>query len=156
MPRIFEPTLIRSSGILTLNAAGATTEMDFSFGNLEGAMLNYIEYGGSIGDDTSSVWEAALHFQGSANAPAASLDLLTNEEAFGYVNYSMVDLTAVGNFHVWSPRVDLRPLEIQILSNIALQGFQTGAKVGLVGAKVYYKRLLFSQLELGGQLAVRR
>lgn len=156
MPRIIQPTLIRTFGVLTASASGATAQMDFDFGNLEGALLMATEWGGSWGDDTSTVFEFGHHFQGTAAAPAASLDLAINEEVFAYRCINQLDISAVGNFVIDHPFVDLRELDIQILSNIAQQIFNTGAVARTAASKVYYKRLLFSQLELGAQLAVRR
>jgi len=156
MPKVIEPTLIRTSGLVSANGGGATNEMDFDFGNLEGAVLLGVEYGGAFSDDTTSVYEMALHFQGTAAAPAASLDLLANEQTFAYRNINILDITGVGNVNIPYPAVDLTLLNIQILSNIAHQVFNSGAVARTSRARVYYKRLLFSQRELGAQLAVRR
>lgn len=130
--------------------------MDFDFGNLEGALLKALEWGGAFSDDTTGVVEWALHFQGTAGAPAASLALATNEQVFAYRCVNLLDITGVGNVNIPYPVVDLRPLELEILSNIAAQMFNSGGVARTGVAKVYYKRLLFSQLELGAQLAVRR
>jgi len=156
MPRVIEPTLIRTSGTLSANGGGATSEMDFDFGNLEGALLLGVEWGGSWADDTTGIVEFALHFQGTAAAPTASLDLSSNEEVFALRTINEFDLTAVGSFVIDYPHVDLTMFNIQILSNIAAQMFNSGGVARTGVAKVYYKRLLFSQRELGAQLAVRR
>lgn len=156
MPRIIEPTLIRTFGVLSASGSGATANMDFDFGNLEGALLLATEWGGAFADDTTTVMEFGHHFQGTAAAPAASLDLAINEDVFGYRCINLLDITGVGNVNVPYPFVDLRGLNIQILSNIAQQIFNTGAVARTAASKVYFKRLLFSQLELGAQLAVRR
>jgi len=156
MPRIIQPTLIRTSALISANAGGATIELDFDFGNLEGALLLGVEYGGAFADDTTGVYELALHFQGTAAAPAASLDLLGNEQTFAYRNINLLDITGVGNVNIPYPAVDLSRLNIQILSNIAHQSFNSGGVARTSRARVYYKRLLFTQSELGAQLAVRR
>jgi len=156
MPRVIQPTLIRTFGVLTASASGATANMDFDFGNLEGALLMATEWGGAWADDTTTVFEFAHHFQGTAAAPAASLDLAINEDVFAYRCINQLDISAVGNFVIDYPFIDLTKLNIQILSNIAQQIFNTGAVARTAASKVYFKRLLFTQLELGGQLAVRR
>jgi len=156
VPRVIEPTLIRTSALISANAGGATVEMDFDFGNLEGALLLGVEYGGAFASDTTTVYEMGLHFQGTAAAPAASLDLLGSEQIFAYRNINLLDITGVGNVNIPYPMVDLTMLNIQILSNIAHQIHNTGAVARTSRARVFYKRLLFSQKELGAQLAVRR
>jgi len=156
VPKIIEPTLIRTSATLSANAGGATTEMDFNFGNLEGARLLNVEWSGSVADDTTGLIEFGLHFQATAAAPAASLDLASNQDVFATRTIQIIDITGVGNFVVVYPNVNLEPIGIDILSNIAAQMFNSGGVARTGVAKIYYKRLLFTQRELGGQLAVRR
>lgn len=156
MPRVIEPTLILTFGVLSASASGATANMDFDFGNLEGALLLATEWGGAFASDTTTVFEFGHNFQGTAAAPAASLDLAINQDVFAYSCINLLDITAVGNVNIPYPHTDLSELNIQILSNISQQIFNTGAVARTAASKVYFKRLLFSQLELGAQLAVRR
>lgn len=130
--------------------------MDFDFGNLEGAWLLGVEWSGTITDGTAGTVEFGLHFQGSAAAPAAALDLASNEEVFATRTLNVIPVTAASVIAPWYPFVDLSRLNIQILSNIAAQIFNSSGVNRTGIAKVYYKRLLFSAAELGAQLAVRR
>ncbi len=156
MPKIIEPTLIRVGGPVTVNATGGTAEMDFDFGNLEGARILGVQYGINIASSVTALVEVGLNFAGAASAPAASDDLRLNENVFADKTVQVLGVTAVG-FQIWEPEyIDLMPLNIDILSNISLQAFNTGAVARIMTVKVYYKRLLFSQRELGAQLAVRR
>ena len=51
---------------------------------------------------------------------------------------------------------DLRPLDILVARNIAFQLFAAGATQLSSVAAVYYKRVLFSEAEVGGVVAFRR
>jgi len=156
MPRVIEPTLIRSAGTISVNAGGATAEMDFDFGNLEGARILGVQYSLALGSSLTGLVELGLNFTGTAAAPAASDDLRTNENVFADVVTQVLGVTAVGFQAYAVPYLDITQLGIDILSNLALQAFNSGGVARTVAVKVYYKRLLFSQRELGAQLAVRR
>lgn len=156
MPTILEPTLIQASGTLSANAAGATEEQDFDFGNLEGALLLGVEYGGSLADGTTGIIEMGLNFDAGAAAPAASLDLAASERVFAYRAMNVIAVTAASVFFANYPWVNLEPLKIFIASNIAVQTFNTGAVARTLRSKIYFKRVLFTQAEMGGRLAIRR
>lgn len=154
--RILEPTLIRSPAGISVSAAGATSELDFDFGSLEGAKLLAVEYNLVPGSFVTGVVEMGLNFNGSAAAPTTSQQLADDENVFALQMLGIITVTAVGVNVTVTQRVDLTTLDLFILSNIALQGFNTGAVARLIGVKVYFKRVLFTQDELGSQLAVRR
>jgi len=154
--KILEPTLIRVPTGISVNAAGATSELDFDFGNLEGAKLLRIEYSLTLASGITGVIEYGLNFNGTSAAPAVSNALRDNEDVFAYVQQNVIATTAVGITITPPVSVDLADLDLFILSNIALQGFNTGGVARLISAKVYFKRVLFTQKELGSQIAVRR
>ncbi len=154
--KILEPTLILPSAQLSVNAAGATAEMDFDFGNLEGAKIFAVEYFATIGNETTGVVEVGLNFNGTSAAPASSGDLAGNEDVFAFINYNVTDATTVGFDTFNAPRLILAELDIFILSNLAVQAFNSGGVARLIRARVYFKRVQFTQSELGGRVAVRR
>jgi len=156
MPREFGPTLIRTSGAVTAPAAGgATDEMDFNFGSLEGARILGVEYGASAHLPAATGYlEYGLNFNPSAPAPTAANDLQSDEGVFavGQVDFA---LATSGMFGLPEDRVDLSMFNIFIVRNIALQVFTITVTSGVV-ARVYFKRVIFSEAELGGIVAFRR
>ncbi len=156
MPRRFGPTLIRTSGAVTAPAAGgATDEMDFNFGTLEGAQLLGVEYGASAHLPAATGYlEYGLNFNPTATAPAAANDLQSDEGVFavGQVDFA---LATSGMFGIFEDRVDLSRYNIFIVRNIALQVFTITVTSGVV-ARVYFQRAVFSEAELGGLVAFRR
>ena len=157
MPSIFEPTLIRTSGALIDTAGdGETVEMDFDFGNLEGALLLGVEYRGvAFLSALSGTLEVGLNFNGTAVAPPTSASFTVDENVFAYRTWD-ASLTTSGMTVVGSAYLSLKDLDLVIARNIAFQIFVTGASnLGAVAA-VYYKRALFSQNEVGGIVSFRR
>lgn len=157
MPREIEPTLIRAvPAVLSVNGGGGTSELDFDFGNLEGARLLGVQYGIAFGTSLTGLVEVGLNFNGTEAAPTASDLLRLNENVFADKTIQVLGVTAVG-FQIFDPDyVDLESRNIVISSNVALQAFNSGAVARTVSCKVYYRRLLFSENELIFQLAVRR
>jgi len=157
MPREFGPTLIRTSGAATAPAAGgATDEMDFNFGSLEGGRIMGVEYGSSAHLPSATGYlEYGLNFNPSAPAPAAANDLQSSESVFavGQVDFALAG--AASAFGIMEDRVDLSMYNIFIVRNIALQVFTITVTAGVV-ARVYFKRVIFSEAELGGIVAFRR
>jgi len=156
MPREFGPTLIRTSGAATVPAAGgASDEMDFNFGSLEGARVLGVEYGASAHLPSATGYvEYGLNFNPSAPAPTAANDLQSDEGVFavGQVDFA---LATSGMFGIFEDRVDLTMYKIFIVRNIALQVFTITVTSGVV-ARVYFVRVIFSEAELGGIVAFRR
>lgn len=157
MPQVIEPTLIRTSTQLSTTAgAGATQQMDFDFGNLEGALLLAVEYRGDIFTSAlSGGVQFGLHFNGTQAAPATSIVMTADENLFGYLGLDH-SLTTSGAAQSMVKAVDLRPFDIVIARNIAFQIFVTGASTLGGTAAVFYKRAIFSQAEVGGIVAFRR
>lgn len=156
MVRILEPTLLRASAVITAQASGATDEMDFDFGNLEGAFLLAVEYRGVAKASTlSGGLEMGLHFNGTQAAPGSALLLGSDENFFAYVGYDW-SLTTSGVIWTRNQAVDLRFMDIVVARNIAFQLFATGASTLSAQAMVYYKRVQFTEAEIGGIVAFRR
>lgn len=152
--KILEPTLIIGSASISPNNGGATTEIDFDFGNLEGAWLLQVDYFVQAIQITGEV-SFGLNFDPNAAVPAASTTLHTSsmvfaagkqEEGFTTSGYS------IDQGHVYP----LRDLDIYLARNIALQGFEVSANNRVVIAKIYYKRIQFTESEIGGVIAFRR
>ncbi len=156
MPRSFGPTLIRTSGVVTAPAAGgATDEMDFNFGTLEGAQILGVEYGSSAHLPAATGYlEYGLNFNPTATAPAAANDLQSDEGIFACGQVDLAWATS-GQFGIFEDRVDLSRYNIFIVRNIALQVFTITVTSGVV-ARVYFQRAIFSTTELGGLVAFRR
>jgi len=156
VPRVIEPTLIRAGGLISVNNAGATAELDFDFGNLEGALLLGVQYGVAFGSSLTGLVEIGMNFTGTAAAPSGTDLLRVDENVFADDIIQVLGVSAVG-FQIYSPRYqDLESRNMIISSNIALQARNTAAVARTISVKVYYKRVLFSQNELLFQLAVRR
>ena len=157
-PRILEPTLIRTSTVLsTTGGAGATVEMDFDFGNLEGAILLAVEYRSPdiLVPGAAGGIEMGLHFNGTQAAPGTAVAFVVDENMFAFESWDFNIVTS-GGLQASSPVVDLRPFDILIARNIALQIFVAGAATLGVVAAIYYKRAQFSEAEVGGIVAFRR
>ena len=155
MPQEFGPTLIRTSALVLPASTGAVDEMEFNFGNLEGARLLAVEYGSSgMQPSASGYTEYGLNFTGSIAAPVAVNDIALDENVFAFQSIDHV-LVTTGSATVMSRVVDLRPMELFIVRNIALQVFTVATTSGVV-ARVYYRRVIFTQNEIGGVIAFRR
>lgn len=153
--RVLEPTLVLTSAVMVLNNAGGTEELDFDFGNLEGAKLMGVEYSFSMAASTAGTLEAGLNFNGGAAAPAAADALRIDSNLFAQVMISTI-LTTSGLIAVPSMYRDLSLLGFVITSNIALQGFGSAATTRNISARLYFKRVIFTQSEVGTQIALRR
>ena len=129
--------------------------MDFNFGSLEGARILGVEYGASAHlPGATGYLEYGLNFNPGAPAPTAANDLQSDEGVFavGQVDFA---LATSGMFDIFEDRVDLSMYNIFIVRNIALQVFTITVTSGVV-ARVYFKRVIFSEAELGGIVAFRR
>lgn len=156
MVRVLEPTLLRGSAVISGQASGATTEMDFDLGNLEGLLILAVEYRGVAKASTlSGGLEMGLHFNGTQAAPGSSALLAADENLFAFVGYDW-SLTTSGVIWTRDKAVDLRFMDIVVARNIAFQLFATGASTLSASAMVYYKRVQFTEAEVGGIVAFRR
>lgn len=153
--RILEPTLIRVTDSLQIASGGTTVEMDFSFGNLEGAKLLGVEYM-SDGIDLSATGalEYGLNFNPTAPVPTVAESIFTDE---GVVAAGVQDglVSAAGAKQTRADVRDLAPFDIVIVRNLAVQVFTVGVTAGVV-ARVYFKRVIFTEAEVGGFVAFRR
>jgi len=153
--REFGPTLIRTSALVAPASTGGVDEMEFNFGNLEGARILAVEYGGSaMLPNATGYLEAGLNFNGSIAAPAAANDIVLDENVFAFVAIDLILATsgATGQNNLQWTGSDK---ELVIARNLALQVFTVGTTSGLV-ARVYYRRVIFSESEVGGIIAFRR
>lgn len=156
--QILEPVLIEMSTFISATGgAGAAIEMDFDFGNLEGALLERVEYraGASLLSGLSGATLYALDFDGTAPAAAneAAFNIDRNKFAYSAVDVSLI--TTGGHAGV-SPTVELQTLKLVIARNISFHVFVVGASSNGGVAAVYFRRVLFTQGELGGIIAFRR
>ncbi len=154
--RVLEPALIRTADSLQIAGAGTTVEMDFSFGNLEGAKLLGVEYmsDGLLLSATGAL-EYGLNFNPTAPVPTVAESIFNDE---GVVAAGVQDAQLAGAAFLSQVGADVRnlePFDIVIVRNLGLQVFTVGVTAGVV-ARVYYKRVLFQESELGGFIAFRR
>ncbi len=131
-------------------------ELDFNFGNQEGARLLFVEYDIAFGSGVSGTVEVGLNFDPQAAAPTSAGQMTRDERVFAGGHFSVLQITAVGVMQQQVAPVDIFNMNITIASNIQLQAFNTGAVARVVNCKVYYKRVQFTLAELGGRIAVRR
>lgn len=152
----FGPTLIRTLGAAVAPAStGGVGELDFNFGNLEGAKILGVEYcSSSMLPSATGAVEAGLNFNGSVAAPVAAGDIFENDQVFAAIGIDFI-LSTNGATGVKSFFRDLRNMDIVIARNIALQVFTIATTSGFV-PRVYFRRVLFTQAEVGGIIAFRR
>ncbi len=137
-------------------SGGGSVEMDFSFGNLEGAKLLGVEYfsTGLLLSATGSL-EYGLAFNPTEPLPAAAGDVQANE---GVVAAGGQDAQLAGAAFLSQVGADVRDLsafDIVIVRNLAVITFTVGVTAG-VNARVYFKRVIFTEQEIGGFIAFRR
>jgi len=153
--REFGPTLIRTSTVVAPASTGGVNEMDFNFGNLEGARILAVEYGGSaMVPNATGYVEAGLNFNGSIAAPTTVNDIAIDENVFAFVAIDLILATSgvgIQNNLQWTGL----DKELIIARNIALQVFTVATTSGFA-ARVYYRRVIFSEAEVGGIIAFRR
>ena len=155
MPRVLEPTLITSSPSVSPNGGGATAEIDFSFGNLEGALiLGLVYYLQAI--SVQGELHVGINLDSDAAAPSASTSLVGDNSVFAYVHREEIVLGAAGNAIIDSRYLDLRSLDIVVARNLALQAFEVSGNARVAIVKIYYKRVQFTVNEVGGIIAFRR
>jgi len=154
--RILEPTLIRATNGTQVAAGGASIEMDFNFGNLEGAKLLGVEFmsDGLLLSATGAL-EYGLAFNPTEPAPAVAESIFTNE---GVIAAGVQDAQLAGAAFLSQVGADVRdlsPFDLIIVRNLAVVTFTVGVTAGVV-ARVYFKRVLFTENEIGGFIAFRR
>lgn len=155
MVRILEPTLFQVSPIVTPNGGFDIGEMDFDFGNLEGALLLQVSYRVFPLTDTTKNWAHALTFNGSAVVPASEAAFQSDRLVFGELFGEEMAIGAAGNTGLHGYTVDLRPLDLVIARNPAYIGYMSAGTAGGT-AVVAYKRAQFTETEVGGVVAFRR
>lgn len=156
--RILDPVLIETSAFVdATGGVGDAAEMDFDFGNLEGALLERVEYraGASLLSALAGAILFALNFDGTLPGFANEAAFNINRNNFGYYSND-VSLVTTGMAAVQSPTVDLKSLNLVIARNISLQVLAVGASTLGCVAAVYFRRVLFTQDEVGGIVAFRR
>ncbi len=154
--RVFDPTLIRTADSLQIAGGGTTVEMDFSFGNLEGAKLLAVEYmSDGFKLSATGALEYGLNFNPSAPAPAVAESIAIDEDvvAAGIQDNQLAGAAFLSQ--VGPDRVDMSTWDIVIVRNLGLQVFTVGVTAGVI-ARVYYKRVIFDQNEIGAFIAFRR
>ncbi len=151
-----EPVLIEMSTFISATGgAGAAVEMDFDFGNLEGALLERVEYraGASLMSALGGAALYALDFDGTAAAAASEAAFNIDRNKFGYAGN---DVSGTATAGLQQQTVDLSGLKLVVARNISFHVFVVGASTLGGVAAVYFRRVLFSQAEIGGLVAFRR
>ena len=154
--RIIEPVLIEMSTFISATGgAGAAVEMDFDFGNLEGALLERVEYraGASLMSGLAGSSLYALDFDGTAVAAASEAAFNIDRSKFAYAGN---DVSGTATAGLQQQTVDLKSLNLVIARNISFHVFVVGASTLGGVAAVYFRRTLFTQDEVGGLVAFRR
>lgn len=154
MPQILEPTLIIGSPIVNPNNGGATAEIDFSFGNLEGALLLGVDWFMQAIGITGEL-HVGINLDPDAAAPSASTSLVTDNSVIAYIHRDEVLVTTGGEL-VDSRHQSLQHLDIIVARNLAIQAFEVSGNVRAAHCKLYYKRVQFRINEVGGIIAFRR
>lgn len=153
-----DPILIQTSEFVdSTGGVGDAIEMDFDFGNLEGALLERVEYraGASGLSALAGGVLYGLDFDGTDPGQANEATFNGNRNIFAYASND-VSLVTTGMAAIQSPMVDLHALGLVIARNISFQTLTIGASTLGAVAAVYYRRTLFSKNEVGGIIAFRR
>lgn len=156
--KVFDPVLIETSQFVdSTGGVGDAVEMDFDFGNLEGALLERVEYraGASLQSALAGAVLFALNFDGTDPGKADEAAFNIDRNNFAYASND-VQLVTTGGMSIASPTVDLKTLGLVIARNISVQVLTVGASTLGCVAGVYYRRVLFTQAEVGGVIAFRR
>lgn len=156
--KILDPVLIETSEFVdATGGVGDAIEMDFDFGNLEGALLERVEYraGASGLSALAGAVLYALNFDGTDPGAANEAAFNIDRNNFAYASND-VSIVTTGMAAIASPMVDLHGLGLVIARNISFQTLTVGASTLGAVAAVYYRRVLFTQDELGGVIAFRR
>lgn len=153
--RVLEPTLIISNALLTVNNGGGSAEVDFDFGNLEGALLIGIDWYLEAAIAAQGELHAGLNLDPDAADPTASTTLALNNLVIAYQMCDEIFTTSGAS--MFQPRhSDLRHLDMVIARNVAVQAFEVSANNRSVVAKIYYKRVQFTPNEVGPVITFRR
>jgi len=158
MPQVFEPTLVQVSQPITLNAGGAVDVMDFSLGNLEGLLVVMIEFVPTslqVGQDNTTI--LGLSIDPNAVAPATIDAVAADPDLIAVASY-IEQFTTSGSSLLEAVTRVIFPMGREPLAarNLTFVGFHDAATNVLARCRVSFKRVVFSQSELIGQIAVRR
>jgi len=152
--RILEPTLIKGSATLVANAGVDSAEVDFDFGNLEGALLLGVDYiYPSIG--VTGLMAGGIAFDPNKVTPATAELLFSDEGMFAKFAVDEVLVTTGGSTTI-SRHLALTHLSLYIARNISVHAVTVDANNRGYSCCIYYKRVQFTQEEIGGVIAFRR
>jgi len=149
MPTIYEPTLIKGANVSPNNGAD-NAEIEFSFGINEGAKIEKVSFLSTALIAADGQCEYGLNFRPNAGDPAAAGDLLEDDDVFA--GYTLEEQNAAGSALHSDTVIDLKDDSVYIVKDITMQGFGVGAGARYCAAKVYYKRVRFSDAEMGSLL----
>lgn len=152
-PKVYEPTLIFATPVLTITAGG-TSPLDFDFPTRTGAVITLIEYSLKIVTGATKQGDYGMAFDGTRAAPAADNDLPVSNGHFAVGAFEELFVTS-GALALLTRDRWIPPEKFYIFQNPALQAFTSAGTVGVV-ARVYYKFVEFKAAEYGGSLARRR
>lgn len=148
MPIIYEPTLLKSIAETTVNNTGVAVDIDFDFAINEGAKIEKIENGCYSAAGAGSL-DVALNLKPDQSAPAASGDVFEDDDVIAaHRNLSDANMQSSPVVKVFDYHDD----SIYIVKNVTVQMYGSGAVNRLAYMKVYYKRVKFSDAELGNIL----
>jgi len=154
--QVLEPELVQVSQTLTLNNGGGVDPMDFSLGNLEGLLITRTELVITGGLDASDFLTGlGLSINPAAVSPA-TLDALVADP--DVIALRVTDALFTTSGAAWADLTGYREYLTPVLvaRNLSFLGFETAASNVTARARVYFKRVIFTQAELVGQIAVRR
>lgn len=148
MPEIFEPTLVKSIPQTTVNNTGVAVDIEFDFAINEGIKIEKIENGCYSSAGAGSL-EQGLNLRPNADAPAASGDLFGDDDVIaGHRNLSDANLSTGPCVQVF----DFQNDSIYVVKDLTAVMYGSGAFNRLCTMKIHYKRVRFSDAELGNVL----
>lgn len=157
--KVLEPMLIKSTTD-TATSSAAVQEIDFDFAALEGGLI-FAAQGIFNTDDIVADLEAdntlAVAINYNSNfAPSNILTMANDDSTFFFSKINIVNVTAASVFGMRTDSgLELMPSGLLIVNNPSMASFATTGSPSHV-TKLYYKRVLFDELELVPFVALRR
>lgn len=157
--QVLEPMLVKSETDVATSAA-ATKEIDFDFAALEGALVFAVQGAYNL-DDIVADLEAdntlAVACNYNSNFSPSNVNTMWNDDStFFFGKTNIVNVTAASVFAIATATpLELMPSGLLIVNNPSMAAFATTGSP-THGIKIYYKRVLFSEIELVPFVALRR
>lgn len=155
MPRIYEPTLVKSCDRTSANGGGANFEVEFDFALNEGAKIEKVVFlpDGCVG--AAGELDFGLNLRPQDGSPAALGDMQEDDDVFAmgvfkeqFSTSGGSNLQAGGGQYTY----DFHEDSIYIVKDLTLQLFEASGNARACGCKIYYKRCRFSDAEMGNLL----